>query len=98
MWPLAFLAVPGLYGLTLIVNASWTALFWIAFNGWVLFALFYLGRRNPGDIPRAVVSLIAGISLLDAVLIAGAGAIDYAALAVVGFLLTLTLQRFVAGT
>ena len=98
LWPLAFLAVPGLYGLTLTVNAPWTSLFWIAFCGWVLFALFFLKRRNPGDIPRAVVSLIAGISLLDAVLIAGAGATGYAVLAVVGFLLTLTLQRFIAGT
>ncbi len=98
MWPLAFLAMPGFYGLTLIVNAPWTALFWIAFSGWVLVALFYLRRRNPGDIPRAVVSLIAGISLLDAVLIAAAGATGYALLAVTGFLLTLTLQRFIAGT
>ncbi len=98
MWPLAFLAVPGVYGLMLIVNAPWTSLFWIAFSGWVLVALFYLGRRNPGDIPRAVVSLIAGISLLDAVLIAGAGATGYAVLAVVGFLMTLTLQRFIVGT
>ncbi len=98
MWPLAFLAVPGLYGLVLIVNAPWTALFWIAFSGWVLVALYYLRRRSPGDIPRAVVSLIAGISLLDAVLIAATGATGYAVLAVVGFLLTLALQRFIAGT
>ena len=98
MWPLAFLAVPGLYGLMLVVNAPWAALFWIAFSGWVLVALFYLWRRNPGDIPRAVVSLIAGISLLDALLIAAAGATGYALLAVAGFLLTLALQRLIAGT
>jgi 4-hydroxybenzoate polyprenyltransferase len=82
----------------LATHASWTWIFWVAFIGWVLVALFYLRRRNPGDIPRAVVSLIAGISLLDAVLIAGAGATGYAMLAVIGFLLTLTLQRFIAGT
>ena len=98
MWPLALLAVPAIYGLMLIVNALWTAPFWIAFSGWVLVALFYLRRRNPGDIPRAVVSLIAGISLLDGLLIAGAGATGYALLAMAGFLLTLTLQRFIAGT
>jgi hypothetical protein len=45
-----------------------------------------------------VVSLIAGISLLDAVLIAGAGALGIAWLAALGFVLTLLLQRFVAGT
>jgi 4-hydroxybenzoate polyprenyltransferase len=98
MWPLVFLAVPALYGAMLATHASWTWIFWVAFIGWVLVALFYLRRRNPGDIPRAVVSLIAGISLLDAVLIAGAGATGYAMLAVIGFLLTLTLQRFIAGT
>ena len=43
-------------------------------------------------------SLIAGISLLDAVLIAGAGALGIAWLAVLGFALTLALQRFVSGT
>ena len=98
MWPLAFIAVPILYGVTLSVDAPWTALFLIAFVAWVLVALFYLRRRNPGDIPRAVVSLIAGIALLDAVLIAATGANGYALLAVLGFLLTLGLQRFIAGT
>jgi len=98
LWPLAFLAVPGLYGLMLSVDEPGTALFWVAFCAWVLVALFFLRRRNPGDIPRAVVSLIAGISLLDAVFIAAAGATGYALLAVAGFLLTLTLQRFIAGT
>jgi hypothetical protein len=57
----------------------------------------FLRRRQPGDVPRAVVSLIAGIALLDAVLIA-AGAAGIAWLAVAGFLLTLGLQRLVAGT
>ena len=45
--------------------------------------------------PRAVISLIAGISLLDAVLIAAAGAPGLAWLAVLAFLLTLALQRAV---
>ena len=55
-------------------------------------------RRRPGDVPRAVVSLIAGIALLDAVLIAAAGAPGVAWLAVAGFVLTLALQRLVPGT
>jgi 4-hydroxybenzoate polyprenyltransferase len=45
-----------------------------------------------------VVSLIAGIALLDAVLIAAAGAPGIAWLAVAGFVLTLGLQRLVPGT
>lgn len=98
MWPLAFLMAPATYGLVLTASAPWTWLFLIAFIAWVLFALRYLWRRAPSDIQRAVVSLIAGISLLDAVLIAGTGAGGYAMLAVLGFLLTVALQHFVAGT
>jgi hypothetical protein len=44
------------------------------------------------------VSLIAGISLLDALLCAGSGAPGVAALCVIGFALTLALQRVVPGT
>ena len=40
---------------------------------WMVVALWFVKRRGPGDIPRAVVSLIAGISLFDAMLIAGTG-------------------------
>ena len=43
-------------------------------------------------------SLIAGISLLDALLIAGAGDAARAAWAVLGFALTLAFQRWVPGT
>jgi len=53
------------------------------------------GRIN---VPRAVVSLIAGISLLDALLIAGYGRADLAWIAVATFVLTVLLQRFVPGT
>jgi hypothetical protein len=70
----------------------------LAFILWVGVALWFLRRRQPGDVPRAVISLIAGISLLDAVLIAGAGNLDIAWLAVFGFVLALVLQRFVPGT
>ncbi len=98
LWPLAFLAVPVLYGAA-VAGASapgWIAL--LAFTGWMLFALHLVRRRGPGDIPRAVVSLIAGICLLDAVLLVSSGAPGYAALAGAGFALTLLLQRFVPGT
>ena len=43
-------------------------------------------------------SLIAGISLVDALLIAGAGAPLLALVAVAGFGLTLLLQRWIMGT
>jgi len=49
-------------------------------------------------IRRIVVSLIAGISLLDALLIAASGSVSLAVLALAGFGLTLGLQRYISGT
>ena len=48
--------------------------------------------------PRAVVTLIAGMSVLDAVVLAGAGLVLPAVLALLAFVLTLVLQRWVSGT
>ena len=98
LWPLAFLAVPVLYGAWLIASAPLVAPFWVIFCGWMAVALWFLRRRQRGDIPRAVVSLIAGISLLDALLIAGAGLPGLALAALAGFGITLFFQRYIAGT
>ena len=98
LWPLGFLAVPVVYGAILIAERPMVALPWLAFLAWMAMALWFLRRRGPGDIPRAVVSLLAGICLLDAVLIAGAGAPGLAGLAFLGFLVTVVLQRFVPAT
>lgn len=98
LWPLLFLGAPILYGGYLALNYLPVAPFWLIFTGWVLVALYFLWRRGPGDIPRAVVSLIAGMCLLDAVLIANSGEMQLAIIAVAGFGLTLFLQKFVSGT
>jgi 4-hydroxybenzoate polyprenyltransferase len=98
LWPLLFLAAPVVYGFRIAPGSASAAILLLVFVAWIGVALWFLRRRRPGDVPRAVISLIAGISLLDALLIAGAGAADGAWLAVAGFVLTLALQRFVAGT
>lgn len=98
LWPLIFLAAPAIYGLVLTARQPPVGVFWVVFTGWMLFALWLVNRRGPGDVPRAVVSLIAGISLLDALLIGGAGMYGFAVLAVAGFFLTLALQHYVSGT
>jgi len=98
LWPLAFLAAPLAYGAWLIAAQAWAAPFWLLFAGWMLVALWFLRRRRRGDIPRAVVSLIAGISLLDALLIAGSGLPALALVALAGFGVTLFFQRYIAGT
>lgn len=98
LWPLLFLAAPLINGLALIAGEPATALFWLPLGAAVIVAVRFLMRRAPGDIPRAVMTLIAATSLLDAMLIAGQGWTGLAAVALLGFALTLFLQRYVRGT
>ena len=79
-----------------LLNQVWV--FLALFVIWVLVALRFVLRRGPGDIPRAVVSLIAGICLLDAVFIAATGQLVLAGVCVAAFVLTLALQRYISGT
>ena len=98
VWPLTFLAVPVAYGIWLAIGQPSALLPLLLFVGWTLYALWLLRRRAKGDVPRAVVSLIAGIALLDSVILAGHGAPLLSGLAVAAFVLTLSLQRWVSGT
>jgi 4-hydroxybenzoate polyprenyltransferase len=97
-WPLLCLAVPALYGAWAAFAAPVVWVFLALFVAWVAHSLRLLVRRAAGDVPRAVVSLIAGISLLDAMLLSAVGAPGAALAAVAAFGLTLALQRRVAGT
>lgn len=98
-WPLAVLGLPLAGALVAAAASSWLALLlWLALAACAGWALRLLFRRAAGDVPAAVVTLIAGISLYDAVLIAAAGAPALASLAVAGFAATLALQRLAPGT
>ncbi|MBL8316426.1 MAG: UbiA family prenyltransferase [Rubrivivax sp.] len=98
LWPLGLLAVPVLYGLSLALAAPavWVPL--VLYAAVLLYALGLLRRRARGDVPRAVVTLIAGMSVLDGIVLAGAGQLLPAVLAIAAFALTLALQRWVSGT
>jgi 4-hydroxybenzoate polyprenyltransferase len=98
LWPLLFLAAPVIYGGVLSSEAWPTFAYWVIFVVAIVAALWLVRRRQAGDIPRAVVTLIAGMSLLDAILISGAGEPGLALVAVLGFAMTLALQRVVSGT
>ncbi len=98
LWPLAFLAVPLSYGLLLAARETRVWLPLVLYVAVLAFALGRLRRRAPRDVPRAVIALIAGMSVLDAVLLAGAGRFVPALFAIAAFGLTLALQRWVAGT
>jgi 4-hydroxybenzoate polyprenyltransferase len=99
LWPLGLLAAPFGYAMR---GLCWNALQMAtqaALLVVVVHAVRLLRGRAPDRFPRAVAALIAGVSLLDAGLVASAGG-TYAAvlLTAAGFPLTLWLQRWVRGT
>lgn len=99
LWPLLFLGAPPVYAAAMGAFDSLTGVtLWVAFMVLLGYGLRLLIQRGAGDVRRAVVTLIAGIALLDALLIAAAGGLGLAWIAAVGFVLTLVLQRYVAGT
>jgi len=101
LWPLAFLAVPFAYGVWLALREPLVWPFLAALAAWVLRALWFLRSGAGRSVPGAVVRLIAAISLLDAVLIAGSGASSapvWALVAALGCALTRMFQRYVPGT
>ena len=98
LWPLALLAVPFAVAAPAALTDAHTAALFVLFLIATLWAVSLLVRRTGRQIGRAIAILIAGISLLDAMLIAGAGAPAVAWIAALGFPLTLAGQRWVSGT
>jgi 4-hydroxybenzoate polyprenyltransferase len=97
LWPLGFLAVPFVYEAFDAIPSAIAALSSIVLFAWIAYALNLL-RPPTRAIGRAVGYLIAGISLLDAMFIAGQQQPALAAVAALCFVLTLAFQRLVAGT
>ena len=98
IWPTVVLLIPLAYSSTFVLREPLAVIVWIALAGALYFALRAVKRRGPGDVGLAVATLIAAISLLDALLIAGQGMTILAFIAALGFPATLALQRFVRGT
>lgn len=99
LWPLAFLSVPFVFGAPLLASWGLMAAVYVALLAVVLHAIRLLRGRAPDRFPRAVMVLIAGISLLDALLVGKAGGSTAAVLVTAaGFPATLRMQRWVRGT
>jgi UbiA prenyltransferase family len=95
-WPLAaVLAAIGYWvGWT---NSVWFVLLLVAFAAWVVRALWLV--RVPRRIGAGVVSLIAGISLFDALAVASVeGSLAAVGVCLAAFLVTIALQTKIAGT
>ena len=101
LWPALLLAAPAAFGVhSAVWDPSRPALYALlaSFLVWTLWSASFLSTRRR-NVPRAVTGLIAGISLLDGVLIASVSAGPGGPVcALLGFLSTRALQRFVPGT
>ncbi len=99
LWPLAALAAPAVVALAIARHGALATGGVALFAAWTVAAVHLLVRRPAaGAVSRAVSWLIAGISLVDAAFLAGAGAVAAAAVAGLGCGATLAAQRYVAGT
>lgn len=97
-WPLGVLAIPLVYAGWQSAGGAVALALFAGFAACQMWSLRLLFRRREGDVSRAVVMLIAGISLYDAVLIAAYGSPVLAGMAVLCFAATLMLQRLAPGT
>ena len=98
LWPVLFLAAPFAYGVPFAAESSAALILYLFLFGTVFSALGFLFLLGAPYVPRAIMLLIAGISLLDGLFMAGQGQPVLAGGAVAAFLLTLGFQRFIAGT
>jgi hypothetical protein len=99
LWPLLVLSAPMILATPALAGGVGAVAIYLMLIGWTAFAVYQLARRPaPGAVPRAVGALIAGISLVDAALMASVGAVVPALIAVAGFGATIVLQKFIAGT
>lgn len=102
LWPLALLAVAPCYAVLAPRAPSVDPVAGFIVTGllclWLVLALRFLLVPRMRSVPSAVVRLIAGISLVDAALIATMGHTSWVALAVGGCVLTRAFQRWIPGT
>lgn len=96
-WPLLLLAVPLAYGIGASLDNPLGLAVHIFFIAWVLRSVLIL-QTGGTHVSSGVAALIAGISLLDASMIASAGETSLAILAIGCFLATIALQRRVPAT
>ncbi len=96
-WPRILLALPLVWG-ALHLRTPMAAAVAGASAVWLARSLDLVRRGGPIHTRQAVVSLIAGIALVDAGFLAALHRADLALAALAAFGLTLGLQRYVAGT
>jgi 4-hydroxybenzoate polyprenyltransferase len=96
-WPAAALFLPGAYFALQVPEAPGVLLL-LAFAGWVAYSLSFVYAAGRRSFPKAIAFLIAGVALLDALVLSAAGSSVGVAIALAAFALTLLAQRHVRGT
>lgn len=91
--PVLLLASPIVFGLLQASSSAWILLPVLLLFGLVCLAVYLVRRGRPPDVPRATKLLVAGICLLDAILIAPYAASSWVLVATGLFLVTIVLQR-----
>ena len=99
-WPAALLFLPVLYfGYVALAEGPLLLLPLLAiFAGWIAYSVSFVYRRTGRSTGRAIGSLIAGISLLDALVLGMTGALAGVVVALVAFGTTQFFQRYIRGT
>jgi 4-hydroxybenzoate polyprenyltransferase len=95
-WPAALLFLPLVYFAFQVPPAGLVLI--VALGAWVVYSTRFVYRVDGRNIGTAIGHLIAGISLLDALVLAASGALVGVALALAAFGLTLFFQRYIEGT
>jgi len=100
VWPLVLLALPFVQHLGDLSHGVVAPLLFLGFLGLVGWAvsLVWTSAEKRAAVPQAIVTLIAGISLLDALALASKGHAFSAIVATSGFFATRATQRWVKGT
>lgn len=96
-WPAILLFLPVLYLVVQSFGVS-TLVLMLLFTGWVAYCLRFLYRKEGRSIGGAVGRLIAGVSLVDALVLGSLGSAVGAGSALAAFGLTLFFQRYIRGT
>ena len=99
-WPLVVLGLPFVAHVRDLSNGLVAPLLFLGFLGLVVWAvsLVWTSAEKRSAVPQAIVALIAGISLLDALALASEGHELAAVAASGGFFLTRATQRWIKGT
>ncbi|HEU0166030.1 MAG TPA: UbiA family prenyltransferase [Thermomicrobiales bacterium] len=96
-WPLVCLALPVILALARSQNAG-VIILAIVFVAWAIYCCTFVYIKERRSIGGAIARLIAGISLVDALVLATHDAWWGVAIAIVAFGATIFLQRWIRGT